>query len=34
MQRFDYKPLLPLDIEILFGENWLNNEELMFDQGV
>ena len=34
MQRFDYKPLLPLDIEILFGENWLNNKELMLDQGV
>ncbi|MAJ23846.1 MAG: hypothetical protein CMI75_08740, partial [Candidatus Pelagibacter sp.] len=32
IQRFDYKPLLPLDVEVNYGPNWLNNEELALDQ--
>ena len=32
VQRFNYKPLLPLDVEVNYGPNWLNNEELSLDQ--
>ena len=31
VQRFNYKPLLPLDVEVNYGPNWLNNEELSLD---
>ena len=27
-KRFDYSPILPLDVEINYGPNWLNNVEL------
>jgi len=32
IQRFNYKPLLPLDVEVNYGPNWLNNKELVLDQ--
>ena len=28
VERFDYSPILPLDVEINYGPNWLNNVEL------
>lgn len=31
IERFNYKPLLPLDIEISYGKDWLNNQELALD---
>ena len=30
-QRFDYTPVLPLDIEISVGPNWLEQEEIALD---
>ena len=30
-QRFDYKPVLPLDVEMTVGPNWLDQEEIPLD---
>ena len=30
-QRFDYKPVLPLDVEMTVGPNWLEQEEIPLD---
>ncbi len=30
-QRFDYKPVLPLDVEMTVGANWLDQEEIPLD---
>lgn len=30
-QRFDYKPVLPLDVEMTVGDNWLDQEEIPLD---
>lgn len=31
IDRFDYEPVLPLDIEIEYGENWMTMKELSVD---
>ena len=30
-QRFDYKPVLPLDVEMTAGKNWLDQDDIPLD---